>query len=70
MGGVRAHNAAGAFKNRSTYILRADYFGIILGLHDTNFRLLTLTKKPGIDDALAIGWLTIILYAIAALKMA
>ena len=66
---IAVHSAAGAFKNRSVWILCAGYFGIIMGLYGISFWLPTLIKASGISDPLQIGWLTMIPYAVTAVAM-
>ena len=66
---IHVHSAFGAFKNTSVWVLCAGYFGIIMGLYGISFWLPTLIKASGIDNALTIGWLTMIPYGIAAVAM-
>ena len=66
---IAVHSAAGAFKNRTVWVLCAGYFGIIMGLYGISFWLPTLIKASGISDPLQIGWLTMIPYAVTAVAM-
>ncbi|MBV9267018.1 MAG: MFS transporter, partial [Acidobacteriaceae bacterium] len=63
------HSIAGAFRSAKTWLLCAVYFGFVMGNYGIYFWLPQIVKDTITKDSLAIGILTAIPYAAAAIAM-
>ncbi|SAK66692.1 major facilitator transporter [Caballeronia temeraria] len=67
--GVESHSFKDGFTNPMVWALSVIYLFFIMGLYGVGFWLPTLIKGSGVKDPLAIGMLTTLPYAAAAISM-
>jgi D-galactonate transporter len=67
--GVESHSFKDGFTNPMVWVLSVIYLFFIMGLYGVGFWLPTLIKGSGVKDPLAIGLLTTLPYAAAAISM-
>ena len=66
---VMSHSLRQGLTNPQVWLLSAIYFCLIAGLYGAGFWLPTLIKRTGIESTLAIGMLTVVPNAVAAVAM-